>query len=338
MHLPQGLAGIDFLPDDAFMSAVTARLHLLSPTMDAEPLRRSLRALMRLGARPPAACLAAMIERAVGLVSELGPVGLPDVLTAAVYLSGLSGGPREASSMGLLDSSPTAAGDTWRAPPKASSGPLADAPLRPGDATYPSSVVGERGDLASVVGELGNAVVSASLPLLPSLTADRLAALGWALAVTSSGQEGAAGGDADSDGNSKNNKKSVRKGLKGRGQNASSSQSDASSPRSIASGKSGGTARPPRKPPVEWLHEWLVCCRAALRRMDARNLATVAWASACLRHRPGPSWLEDYAREAGRRMESFDAQVTHDGWGPLLSVKPPIFSPPFLQPLCQVSV
>ena len=71
----------------------------------------------------------------------------------------------------------------------------------------------------------------------------------------------------------------------------------------------GARATAPPRPSPEWLHEWLVCCRSKLKQLDARDLATVAWAAACLRHRPGPAWLEDYTREAGRRLVFFDAQV-----------------------------
>jgi hypothetical protein len=63
------------------------------------------------------------------------------------------------------------------------------------------------------------------------------------------------------------------------------------------------------KPSEAWLHEWLVCCRARFKLLDARDLATVAWAASCLRHRPGPVWIEEFAREAGRRLHFFDAQV-----------------------------
>ncbi len=220
----QGLAGIDYLPDDAFMADAVNRLRDLIPNMPAEPLRRCMKALTRLAFRPPTDCLEMAVTRACQVVDHLGPLGLPDALLATAHLS---------------DGSSAAASASASARPSSSEGRLEEARAR-----------------------LVALALEASLPLLPSCPPDRLASLGWSLALLPP-----------------------------------------------SSSAPGSQAQP--KPSAEWLHEWLVCCRAQLKLLDARDLATVAWAAACMRHRPGPTWLEEYTREAGRRMAFFDAQV----WG-----------------------
>ena len=272
--LLQGLAGIDFLPDDEFMAVAATRMQLLATGMTAEPLRRCLRALSRLGFRPPKACLDAMVARAGEVVSELGPLGLPDVLLAATYLSGSfsssgshphqSQQPQEEEDGG---EQPQEEGGEDQPVLEALSGRARSASAAALVAVQPRVRQGPKAARGSLDSRWVESFLRVSLPLLPACPADRLASLGWSLALLQShaGMEGIE--------------------------------------------EEGARATAPPRPSPEWLHEWLVCCRSKLKQLDARDLATVAWASACLRHRPGPAWLEDYAREAGRRLVFFDAQV-----------------------------
>ena len=110
-----------------------------------------------------------------------------------------------------------------------------------------------------------DAVVSASLPLLPSFTPDRLASLGWALAVLS-WREGTGVSGNNSDKSARPARVGRRGGLR---PDIGSRRGGVSPPATTATVKpppmtaTGRPSAPPRKPPVEWLHEWLVCCRSA---------------------------------------------------------------------------
>ena len=171
------------------------------------------------------------------MVSELGPLGLPDVLLAATYLSGSI----EAASSQLPD-----------------------------DLAGSASSVDDGVDATWL-----EALLQALFPLLPSCPADRLASLGWSLALLLSkrGIHQAAEGQTDRTVDARSPR--ALRGTEALG------TPEAAIVRRIGSG--GGTSSSPsssgdtglRKPDPQWMHEWLVCCRSRFRQLDARDLATV---------------------------------------------------------------
>ncbi|GAX74149.1 hypothetical protein CEUSTIGMA_g1598.t1 [Chlamydomonas eustigma] len=257
--LLQGIAGIDYLPDNAFMGAAVHRLWQLAPGLPAEPLRRCLRALMRIGCRPPAECLDAMIARACQVASGLGPLGICDVMIAAIYLSEgfeASNTNHELTHNAVSTASSSALGSSGEGNSSSAFSSSSSIPSYAGKSaqSHPHKALGSAQPYPTAWSDI---LVETSLPLLPTFPPDRLAGIGWSVALLV-------------------------------------------------------THHRANKPSEEWLHEWLVCCRARFKLLDARDLATVAWAASCLRHRPGPVWIEEFTREAGRRLRFFDAQALTD--------------------------
>ena len=315
------MAGIDFVPDEAFLDALTARLLQLIPSMPADALARTARALTSLGTDLPGMGLVVVTapngpRHAAGTVSASEPQQQQqqqeDVPAQPVVQR--CGG-RRPKGKGLVGAALTdeAAGDGDPAalPTGAGGAALAPTPLLQALLVRARQVFPELGPLGLPVVLQAVAFFTGSVPPVSGPSSTNT----WGDGSTAGSFSGSQG---------------VATGASTAATAAAAASASASAvlplgwcdaavaatlpllplcpPDRLASlGWSLAALR--HKPPPSWLHEWLVCCRARLRAMDARDLATVAWAAACLQHRPGATWLEDYCREAGRRLAFFDAQV-----------------------------